>query len=299
MAVPSKVGSWKQGTGIGVSLPYEYLCGLNDSKTARLFGAALGPADEGLKTLRGQNVGCIELSLFSEIAPGNQISDAVRCVWNAGLRVSLHPFLPPSLDEGKLESRYVWLESVLRRMPDFQETIVLTVHSLSSDRGDMIDYHNQTVRALRSIAAAVRQENLPIRFALELNRAKGKIDPCTTYAGVLDICRQVGDSNVGICWDWGHAQANVLNGESCSSPPAEFLRKVIHNHIHDLGPDGSTHWPLISGIVPVGKNIDDLKNVGYSGCYVLELNPAKFFHVRPVREQVMASIRRLSEVNLV
>ncbi|UCF96334.1 MAG: TIM barrel protein [Spirochaetaceae bacterium] len=251
-----------------------------------------------MKALREHNVECVELSLFSENAPGNRITEAVRRVWNAGLRASLHPFLPPSLDGGKLASRYQWLESLLRRMPDFQETIILTVHSLSADRGEAIDYRNRTVEALKRIACAVRKENLPIRFALELNRAKGKIDPCTSFTGVLDICREVGDLTVGICWDWGHAQANILKNASCTNPPAEFLRNVIHTHIHDLGPGGSTHWPLDSGVVPVEKNMEDLKSVGYSGCYVLELNPTKFFQVSPVREVVLASIQRLNEVNL-
>jgi sugar phosphate isomerase/epimerase len=285
--------------GIGVSLPYEYLCGTNDSKAARLFSAALGRADEGLKTLRGENVGCVELSLFNETTPGNRITEAVRSVWNAGLRVSLHPFLPPTLDGEKLESRYPWIESVLRGMPDFQDTIVLTVHSLASEQGDMIEYRNRTVQVLKSAVNGVTQGHLPIRFALELNRAKGKVDPCTSFMGVLDICRDIGDSVVGICWDWGHAQANVLTNAACSTPPEEFLQKVIHNHVHDLGPGGSTHWPLISGIVPIDRNLSALKSIRFLGCLVLELNPTKFFHIRAVKEQVIASIRRLREASLV
>jgi hypothetical protein len=72
---------------------------------------------------------------------------------------------------------------------------------------------------------------LPTRFALELNRPKGKIDQSATYEGVLDFCREIGDSLVGICWDWSYAQANVVNGESSPDPPEEFLRRVIlHTH---------------------------------------------------------------------
>jgi hypothetical protein len=295
MAAPAVSGFSKGRPSIGVSLPYDYLCGANRSPAARLFAAALGPVEEGLRKLGKEHVECIELGVFSADAPERQIIDAVANVWSAQLQASLHPSLVPVRDAASLEALYPWLGTLLEKRPSFQERILLTVHSFSGGRGDPAEYRGQTVRVLQWMADSATRQNLPIQFALELNRAKGKVDPSTTYHGVLDMCGEIGDSRVGICWDWGHAQANAVNGVCPLDPPLEFLRRVIHTHIHDLGPDGGTHWPLTRGEVPVSRRIDALKSLAYSGCYLLELNPVKFSDRLDVGESISGSVIRLRE----
>lgn len=293
-SVPAEPGFGEGKSVVGVSLPYDYLCGAGTSPAARLFAAALGPVEEGLRKLRSERVGCIELRTFPPDVAKEHIIDAVANVWNARLRVSIHPTLVPDRDSAALEARYPWLGGLLERMPSFQEKIVLTLHSFASGSGDVAELRRRTVRALRRMVDAAK-ESLPLQLALELNRAKGKVDPSTTYRGLLAMCGQVEDSRVGICWDLGHTQSNVLRGVCPPDPPAEFLRRVIHAHIHDIGPDGATHWPLIFANVPIQRYIEALKGVGYGGCCVLELSPLRFSDRLDVGESIRRSVIRLRE----
>ena len=159
----------------------------------------------------------------------------------------------------------------------------------------MAEHQRRTVSALQRLVDSIAKESLPLQLALELNRAKGKVDPSTTYRGVLDMCEQVGDSRVGICWDLGHTQSNVLRGVCPPDPPEEFLRRVVHAHIHDIGPDGGTHWPLIFGNVPLARYVEGLKGVGYDGCCVLELSPLRFSDRLDVGESIRRSVILLRE----
>ena len=162
----------------------------------------------------------------------------------------------------------------------------------------MKDCRDQTVRVLKNLLAGVEKRHYPISFALELNRCKGKVDPSTTYAGVLDICRETGDERVGICWDWGHAQANVRNRGLRPEPPAEFIRRVINVHVHALGPDGRTHWPLAGPSAAIKTALYRLKNLRYSGYLILELHPRRFAHQLDLKKAARISVSSLEEAIL-
>lgn len=280
---------------IGISVPYQYLSGVNGSPSADLFCEAFGPADRGLESLGRHNVECIELSMFDAAAARDQILAAVKNVWRAGLQVSLHPSFPERPENEGVDAAYTWLKGLLRGMPDFQKELVFTVHALSCERGRLKDYRDQTVRSLKDLATEVENREYPIRFALELNRSKGRIDPSTTYAGVLDMCGEIDSSRVGICWDWGHARANVLDHGLSPEPPAQFLRRVINTHVHEIGPDGKTHWPLSGPSDAIQSSLDRLKKVRYSGYLILELHPHRYAHLLDLGDAVLSSASYLQE----
>jgi sugar phosphate isomerase/epimerase len=282
---------------IGISLPYQYLSGDYGFPAAELFCEALGPVDIGLASLGGENIKCIELSLFGLEAPREQILAAVKNVWQTGLQVSLHPTLPDVRKNGGMNVQYPWLEGILRELPDFQRELVFTVHARSSEQGKLKDYRDQTVRVLKSLAVEVENREYPIRFALEVNRSKGKIDPSTTYAGVLDICGEIDSSRVGICWDWGHVQANVIKCGLSPEPPAEFLRRVVNTHVHEIGPDGKTHWPLSGPSDAIKRSVVKLKSVRYSGYLILELHPRRYANRLDLKKAVQISVGCLAEAN--
>jgi sugar phosphate isomerase/epimerase len=48
-------------------------------------------------------------------------------------------------------------------------------------------------------------------------------------------------------------------------PSGDFLKRVIHTHIHDISRDGATHFPLTSGILPLSECLDRLANEKYQG----------------------------------
>lgn len=85
-----------------------------------------------------------------------------------------------------------------------------------------------------------------------------------------------------ICWDFGHAYAMFDQRLDSKYPPVNFLKKVVHCHVHDYR-SGITHLPLGLGDVPVRGNLTLLKQHNFSGILNLEIvpykieNPSKFF----------------------
>jgi sugar phosphate isomerase/epimerase len=136
---------------------------------------------------------------------------------------------------------------------------------------------------------------MPVRVALEIMRYHSDIcDPCITYPGLLDIARDVDSTKVGFCWDIGHALSSVAQDRLELDPPSEFLRRVIHVHVHDVAPDGDTHWPLTDNPLLV-HIIRKLVTAGYRGVYNLELSPPRWPPGTDVRAKALESIQRLQD----
>lgn len=276
----------------GLSLPSNYLSGTYNDPVSSIYYSALGPVNSGLQLLRSE-IECIELGFFMENTPAEQIVEAVQNVWSAGLEVSVHAYLPEKIEGDGLTSVYTWLKSLLPILEDHQEKLVINLHALASVNGDLDRLKDKTVENLKRLADLATAQKPPVYFALELNRSKGKVDPSTTYLGVLEMCLRINSERVGIGWDWGHTYANVLKHLIPPEPPPSFLRKVIHTHIHDMGPNGGTHWPLTCGTVPLVDYLKLLKKADYSELFIIELQPRKFADTGSVQELILSSIRIL------
>jgi len=86
-------------------------------------------------------------------------------------------------------------------------------------------------------------------------------------AELVDVVSAVDSPRVGICWDLGH---DARNGSQ--APPADFVARVTHVHVHDITPDGEDHGPLIFGNVPYIDYLRQLGEVGFRGVIILEVN---------------------------
>jgi len=278
---------------LGLSLPVDYLRGACGGGEAGLYLAAFGPAREGLQRLRRTGVSTIELHRLSPLTGAEAVEQAAAAVLRAGLRVSVHGYLTePHAGTGLLQA-CPWLPSVREMARGGQECLRITVHALAGSSGPVDGFRRRTVELLGLWARQASDAALPLRFALELNRAKGAVDPSTTWEGVESMCRQVGREEVGICWDWGHGYVNALRGLIPGEPPAGFLELVRNVHVHDVGPSGSTHWPLRGGGVPVERFVQLLRKGGYPGTLVLELDPPRFQAEGPVGPRIEGSLERL------
>lgn len=281
-------------TRMGLSLPYTYLSD-NNVETDNIFVSSLGPADAALSQLKGR-VEYIELSNFSVKASAEQIVSAVTKIWKHGLKVTLHPSLPQNVKGKDLIRIYPWLEKLLPVFRKYQTDLMLNLHALAAPVGDEAQLSKDSIINLKVIAELIESSQLPLRVAVELNRSKGIADPCTTYEGVLKIFEQVNSAAVGIGWDIGHTFSNYQNGLIGKILPEEFLKNIIHTHIHDMSPDGKTHWPLTMGTVPLAESMGLLKEHNYTGLYVLEFQPLRFAGHGDVKDLIYASIDRLSDV---
>jgi sugar phosphate isomerase/epimerase len=281
----------------GLSLPYTYISG-NLTRSDTIFLSSFGTPEMALSELSSQ-LEYVELGHFGICAPPDQIAAAVRKIWTFGLKVSLHPALPDQVGGKTLVEIYPWLDQLLPEIKKHQGQLILNVHALTSIDGDETQLRNDTIINLKWMVNLIETEKQPLKIALELNRSKGEIDPCTTYDGVLDICVQVDNPVLGIGWDIGHTYVNYLNGLIPRIPPKEFLDRIIHTHIHDIGSDGSTHWPLVIGTVPLAEYMGLLRERNYEGLYVIELQPQRFAGYGDIICLVLESIEILKNTEFV
>ena len=101
---------------------------------------------------------------------------------------------------------------------------------------------------------------------------------------VLALLRLTGRQQTGICWDMGH---DALTTQPVTAPD-EWLKKVIHVHLHDFDQDGQDHYPLIFGNVPYQHWLAQLKQVEMQGIAVLELKGERFKNMK--YEQIIRSL---------
>ncbi len=109
-----------------------------------------------------------------------------------------------------------------------------------------------------------------LTFALE-NNAPAKDDKQLKFGAerqpVLEVVKAIASERLGICWDLGHDGLHHRQ----DPPPADWLKQVIHVHVHDIAEDGLDHYPLIYNRVPYRDWLPLLKDCDTELTAVLEL----------------------------
>lgn len=262
---------------IGLSLPVEYLAGVTDTAAYSRYRTAFGEIDRYLDHVKNKGVNSIELRGTNFNVDPNIVAAAVRRVISYDMEWTVHCYLPEHTDKRSFYGLYPQLADMLEAPGHYAETII-TVHAHTAADGETTKLAAETTHALRHIVKVLAEERLPLKFALELNRQKRAADPGTTYSSLLNILDTVGDERLGFCWDVGHAYANEVRGLLEHVPPRKFLEHIIHTHIHDIGPDGKTHWPLTQRVIPLEDYIKLLVANGYDGVLNMEFTLERFCH---------------------
>lgn len=277
----------------GLSLPVSYLSGGRDKQSP--YYSVFGEPESFLAKLKSIGAASVELRGANRSSSADSILLAARKVFAAGLETTAHSYLPPEGGGESFFGMYEELEPYIRELAGLKKETVITVHSYASADEELELLEEKTLKALLAIDESITSEKLPVKIALEINRRKGKNDPGDTYSGLSGIFEKASPANAGFCWDFGHAYSNVLKGALEKLPSAEFLKHVIHTHIHAVGPDGRTHWPLGKGRVPLADFTGALQTAGYSGVYNLELSLERFIGEANPAELVEESFRMLGE----
>ncbi len=282
---------------IALSLPYSYLSNSPSSLRDKILTETFSPAEKFLQTQKNILSG-IELSNFNSKAPTDQVISACSTVLESGLSVILHCHLPDIIKDGNIDNVYPWFSTVQKEAAlKNQGELMLNLHSLSSKDEEVTlkELTDRTVENLKLIIGKIENAKVPTRIALEINREKGIKDPSTTYECLVEICDRVNSPLLGIGWDIGHTYSNILNGHISLKPPKEFVEKVIHTHIHDVGKNNETHWPLTTKNIPLDVFVGELESVHYDGFYTLEIYPERFGDVMDPYESILKSVSVLEE----
>lgn len=279
---------------IGFSFFWQVISGVPDPNKPEIWRIAIPNVDAALAKFKKIGIDSIELKLTEHIDRW-QLFDSIGKLVGNGFHVTFHApgrFRFPEDLPLQLESIAAISNFMIQ---EFRSTPLWVVHSLNSKTSLRKEIFSQTVDYLSQILK--NMEDIPAQFALEIlrNRADSdKIHIGDSYQEILDILSNFKNENLGICWDFGHANAMYQQGLQAQFPPHEFLKKVIHCHVHDCH-DQKTHLPLGMGEVPVEKNMKLLLQNNYNGILNLELAPHRIDKPSKLLDYIEKSVQIIQE----
>ncbi len=241
--------------------------------------AAFGDSEIFLKKLKEHGVESIEIRPVPIDCPADEAARIVNKIWDLGLKVTLHADVD-SL-ESAVDDVFLPLEKIFSQ--NRQGRIVIIVHPIVGDNAAMLGV----------LSDYICDNNLPAVIALENNRLMpdGSVGDCTEV--VLDAVTRANRDNVGICFDTGHYYNYVMRNRAETPemlPDKEFMRRVIHTHIHALR--GYTpHFPIGKHSLPLENYLSALP-VDFDGVYNLEID-----HYRLVRDGLDPLAELIESVN--
>lgn len=295
---------------IGFSLPYACLGNKSSGERQHKLLLQYGSLKNILHHLKQAGVTSVEIRALSRKANSTQIQNSIQMIWEMGFSLTIHGALEGNFTGQHFVEVYPSMEYILSHFSRYQSELMITVHALQDiaspeKKPDAVigRLAERTIHQLAEWSAIIASEQLPIRFALELNRYKPPvIDPGSSIEGVLQMVEAIHQSNVGICWDMGHYYSNILTQYNQPSPPDSwvkvlppdpFLQRVIHTHIHGLHGKDDTHFPLTAKpSLPLEHYIQSLQRARFQGVYNLELSCHQW-SADCIEEGILSSIERL------
>lgn len=261
---------------IGLSLPVTYLVGTISDKADQFWEDIYGSADQALRELKKMGVTSLEVNKVNQTITSQMLQQAVQMVLDIGLQVTIHGWLPDGAEYKSLPGNVLDVQSLLAQYSPGDVAFTVHAHEFSEARARK-EAIEMSLRDLLWFSEDLNTQESPLAVALEVCRIKESGPVGTTYDEVFSLAQKTGFSeNLGICWDLGHTQANYRLNKDVAYPNEEFAKRVIHTHIHDIGPDGRTHGPTIFSEGYLADGIELLKSVGYNRSYNLELYPPRW-----------------------
>ena len=282
---------------IGVSIPWDYLSDKLIIKESKLLKEIYGKAEIFLNFLKDLDVTHIELRHRKAGMSKDDMESVFKLLYDFKFKISIHGDTPLQGNNWTVNEVFPWLDSYNKIFPHSDDFIIITLHPFTGSES-ISTYREQTINFIRRLDDFIKDDNLPIKLALENQRSKKINDPGKSFLEIEGIWKNIGRNNVGICWDMGHCYANYLINKILYPlfPHNEFTNAAIHTHIHDLGPDGRTHWIFKENKVPLADYVEQLKNVGYSGIYNLELSFDRFALERDQQKLLKDTIIKLRKL---
>lgn len=247
-------------------------------------GDVLQEGQDGLlEKLKNSGVRSIELYTVLATHSPDELLDVAKKLWARGFRISIH---------GKVASRQTAVSDVFLPLQKIlsslgQDELNVTIHPIDGDN----------VGVLNDLADYVENNNLPVTIALENNRLLPNKSEGDSVGLVLDAVTKANRNCVGICFDFGHYlyyRLKNLPMQPFELPSKEFLRRVIHTHIHALN-GFKTHFPLGEYNMPL-KDIFEKLSHNYFGIYNIELNFTRVMDVGfDVEKALLCSVDALKQ----
>jgi sugar phosphate isomerase/epimerase len=279
----------------GLSLPVNYLAGSPKTDEDFLYQEHFKQPPVFLKTLKKSGATSIELRAIKATTEPKKASLAAKQILEAGLGTTIHGYLPQSINGYRFSENLSPIASIAKMLKKYQMSSTITLHCYRRRNENLTKLVDYNADYIQNLIQSIHDEKLPLKIALELNRNIGFTDPSVTYDTLVTVWNKINNPEmVGFCWDFGHSFWNTSKNCLDLLPPEDFLDRVIHTHIHDLSPDGETHWPLSEGVIPLKEFVSRLKERNYNGTYNLELRPERWHTVKDVNTGIFESMSILA-----
>ena len=236
--------------------------------------------DAVLNALKAEGVKSIELRTVQEYHKSEDVLRVAERLWDEGFTITIHGTVKN--EETAVSSIFSPLNKLFENLR--QPIIKVTIHPIDGEN----------VKMLNTLADYIEKNNLPVVIALENNRRMPDGSEGDSVKLVLDAVKQVDRKEVGVCWDMGHYAYWLTKNypeEPAFLPDDEFLKRVIHTHIHAIS-GFTTHFPLDSHKLPLKLFLEGL-SFYYSGVYNIELEYPRYMAEREFLPSIVGSVREL------
>jgi sugar phosphate isomerase/epimerase len=256
----------------------------------RLYGSR-----DILAFLKELDFGAVETPVGPETDLGRLREHIARCT-HAGLKTSLHPYseatifnalyFSPEADNPcrQLHERFLSVAGEAAKAQ--QLPTIVNLHGAAAGIDEAREQLLSRSIAFLAWAGQWCRDNAPqVGVTVELQISPDPGEPRQrigdTYAELLDVATR---SNVGVCWDFGHAYWNTRRFGWPIAPPEALLKRIVHVHCHDASTED--HQPLVHGTVPWREFIELLRGHGFDGRVILEVPPDSFLRAGGVQSLI-------------
>ncbi|MGI5854723.1 MAG: sugar phosphate isomerase/epimerase family protein [Bacillota bacterium] len=133
----------------------------------------------------------------------------------------------------------------------------------------------------------------PVKIAMETTLFSTDVYQVGRYGSeILDIVKEVGGKSLGLGLDMGHCAMCERDRGVPYDLSDDFIKRVVHVHLHDIDQRGVDHAPLIFGNVDYDGYLQWLKRRHYQDVVVLELNYHQVKRYGDLKEMLRASAKR-------
>ncbi|MGE5294501.1 MAG: sugar phosphate isomerase/epimerase family protein [Solirubrobacterales bacterium] len=246
----------------------------------RLYGSR-----DILAFLKELGFGAVETPVGPETDLGQLREHIARCT-AAGLKTSLHPYseatifnalyFSPEADNPcrLMHERFLAIAGEAAKAQ--QLPTIVNIHGAAAGIDEAREQLvSQTISFLTWAGRWCRDNAPQVGVTVELQISPDLGEPRQrigdNYAELLNVAQQ---SDVGVCWDFGHAYWNTRRFGWPIEPPKALLKRIVHVHCHDASTED--HQPLVHGAVPWREFIALLCKHGFDGRVILEVPPDSF-----------------------
>ncbi len=256
-----------------------------------------------LPFLRSCRVELVETPVGPETQPDVFRNHVARCI-DAGLQLTMHPYSEGSIFNlayftdrqdnpcRLLHERFLTLAA---EAADRQHAPTLVnIHGAAGTAAESRDHLVDRSIAFFTWARQWCRDHAPqVRVTVELQIRPDPHEPRQRIGDRYDELLQIStQSDVPICWDFGHGYWNAHNYGDPLEPPEAVLCRIAHVHCHDVKKDD--HQPLVYDVVPWRRFLQRLIEHAFDDRVILEVPPDAFLDAGGI-DSLTASLQSLRD----